>query len=225
MIDKSVIASLNRLKKLGFNPSSILDIGAHHGFWSLSSMYVYPKADYTLIEPIKYKELEHHCSQLPNFNLKNLLLLNTTKKVDWYEKKNTGDSIFKEKTNHFADCEPLKKETTFLDNEFKENKKFDLIKIDCQGAEIPILVGGLCLIERTEVIILELPFAGQYNEGVLSFLEHIDFMKEIGFIPFDISAVHRLSTNNVVHQADFVFVKNNSSMIKKFQKVIDEQGK
>ena len=92
---------------------------------------------------------------------------------------------------------------------------------DCQGAEIPILVGGLCLIERTEVIILELPFAGQYNEGVLSFVEHIDFMKEIGFIPFDISAVHRLPTNNVVHQADFVFVKNNSSMIKKFPTLLE----
>lgn len=56
------------------------------------------------------------------------------------EMRNTGDSINKERTHHFNNCLPLKKECKQLDTIFK-NENYDLIKIDVQGAEIKVLEG------------------------------------------------------------------------------------
>ena len=55
-MDRNVQQSLLRLCNLGFNPSNILDIGAHHGYWSLSTKVVFPNANYMWIEPIKNNE-------------------------------------------------------------------------------------------------------------------------------------------------------------------------
>ena len=68
--------------------------------------------------------------------------------VDWYEMKNTGDYIKKECTYHFSKCLPFKKECTKLDTLF-QNEKFDLIKIDVQGAEMNVLEGGKEMIKHT----------------------------------------------------------------------------
>lgn len=108
-MDRNVQQSLLRLCNLGFNPSNILDIGAHHGYWSLSTKVVFPNANYMLIEPIKYNELSNYCNQLLNFDYKNILLFDEETEVDWYEMKNTGDSIFKENTEHFKNIKPIKK--------------------------------------------------------------------------------------------------------------------
>ncbi len=78
------------------------------------------------------------------------------------------------------------------------------IKIDCQGAEIPILKGSVSILERTDFIILEIPLFGQYNEGVPNFLEHIQFMDSIGFIPYDIIDNHYIHGFNI--QIDMLFI-------------------
>ena len=71
-MDKSVQQCLLRLRNIGFNPNNILDIGAHHGYWSLSSRLVFPNTKYMLIEPIQYNELSNYCNKLPNFDYKNI---------------------------------------------------------------------------------------------------------------------------------------------------------
>ncbi len=99
--------SLLRLRNLGFNPTNLLDIGAYHGYWSLTARTVYPNSKYMLIEPIMYNELSSCCNQLPNFDYKNILLFDKETEVDWYEARNTGDSIFKENTEHFKNIKPI----------------------------------------------------------------------------------------------------------------------
>lgn len=223
-MDRNVQQSLIRLRSLGFEPTNILDIGAHHGMWSLSSRLVFPNANYMLIEPIKYNELSNYCNNLPNFDYKNILLFDKETEVDWYEARNTGDSIYRENTEHFKNVKPIKKETKILDNVF-ENVTYDLVKLDVQGAEIPVLKGGKNLIERAEVVILELPFAGQWNKGCPDFKTHIDYMDNIGFTVFDIIDLHRLGGNNLVFQLDILFVKKTSNLLNKFQDIINNQGK
>ena len=227
-MDKNVHQSLIRLRNLGFNPTNILDIGAHHGYWSLTSRYVYPNSNYMLIEPIKYDELIRHCDKLPNFDYKNILLFDEEKEVDWYEARNTGDSIYKENTEHFKNVKPIKKKTSKLDNVFQDIK-FDLVKLDVQGAEIPVMKGGKKIIDMAEVVILELPFAGQWNNGCPDFKTHIDYMNDIGFTVFDVVDLHRLgmhkNMNSNVFQIDILFVKKTSKLIDNFQNIIDNQGK
>ena len=48
---------LNKLKDKGYIPSTILDIGAHHGNWTNQMLDIYPTSNYYLFEAINYEEL------------------------------------------------------------------------------------------------------------------------------------------------------------------------
>ena len=134
-----IVNALQKLKSFGFEPKNILDIGANKGKWTLEiKKKVFPKAEYTLIEAIDYEELEKLSVKHDNINYKNILLDEIERLVTWYEKRNTGDSLFKENTGYFDDCKEIKRSATTLDLVFNKNEVFDLIKIDCQGAEIRI---------------------------------------------------------------------------------------
>ena len=197
------------LKQLGYVPDTILDIGAYHGHWTDTMKTIYNDANYYLFEAIDYPELKRFDNVL---NLFNVVLNDKIDTVNWYQMKNTGDSMFKEKTHHFNNCEIIKKETidlnTFISSKnILNDSKNILIKIDCQGAEIPILKGASNILKQTDFIIMELPLFGQYNEGVGTFQDHIIFMDSIGFIPYDIMEKHYVY--NFVMQVDMIFINKN----------------
>ena len=208
------------LKEKGYYPDTILDIGAHHGSWTDSMRQIYNDCNFYLFEGINYSELNHFDND-DKVKVNNVLLNDKIEEVDWYEMKNTGDSFFKEKTRHFINCVPNKRMTIDLNkfistNNILQGSENIFIKIDCQGAEIPILKGSTSVLEKTDFIILEMPLFGQYNEGVPSFLEHIKFMDSIGFISYDIIDNHYI--NNFNMQVDVLFINKNH----KFNKIVND---
>ena len=92
------------------------------------------------------------------------------------------------------------------------------IKIDCQGAELPILKGATSILNKTDFILLEIPLFGQYNEGVPTFLEHITFMNSINFIPYDIVDNHYINNYNM--QIDMLFINKNHHFNIDVQKIL-----
>jgi FkbM family methyltransferase len=211
---------VNNLKIKGYYPDTILDIGAHHGNWTNEMMKVYNNCKYFLFEGINYTELNQF-NNSDNIEVYNILLNDKIEQVNWYEMRNTGDSIFKEKSSVFTNCSPIKRETIDLNtlvlqkNILQESKNI-LIKIDCQGAEIPILKGCSSILDKTDFIILEIPLFGQYNESVPNFLEHISFMDKIGFVIYDIVDNHYINGFNM--QVDILFINKNHS----FNKIVNE---
>lgn len=194
---------LELLKRMGYVPDTILDIGAYHGHWTSRVKQIFEKSCYHLFEGIDYAELK----QLSNVSLYNVILNDKVEEINWYQMKNTGDSMFREKTSHFINCQPICRETidlnTLMQGQLDKATNI-LIKIDCQGAEIPILKGATSIYSKTDFILLEIPFFGQYNEGVPNFLEHIRFMDEIGFVPYDIYEPHYINGFNM--QVDVMFI-------------------
>jgi FkbM family methyltransferase len=209
----SINNSFKRLINLGFSPKTILDIGAYKGHWTLNAKRFFPQAKFFMVEAIEYEELKY-MGETCFF----ALLKDKIEEVDWYEERNTGDSIYKEKTKFFKNTKPIKKTSTTLDNILFYD--IDLIKIDCQGAELDILAGGKEIAEKAEVIILELPFVGEYNLGAPVFLEYINYMNKIGFKVFDISEHHYI--DEILVQVDFVFVNEQSDILKKIDKIIEK---
>jgi len=198
---------INVIRNKGYIPDLIFDIGAEKGSWTRNMIYIYPNAKYVMCEAIPYDEL----NDFKNMIVIKELLFDSEKEVDWYEMRNTGDSIFKELTHHFKDCLPVKRKTITINKILKtinlENYKNIFIKIDCQGAEIPILKGATDILHKTDFILLEIPLFGQYNEGVPNFLDHVKFMDDIGFIPFDIICHHYINDFN--RQIDMIFISKN----------------
>ena len=194
---------LYKLKTLGFTPYNILDIGAHKGTWTLDAMKIFNESNYVLIDGIKYDEIDNLLKH-KNIIYYNEILADTEEEVIWYEKQNSGDSLYKERTKIFSECNEIKRHTKLLDNVVDLNK-YDLVKLDVQGSEIPILKGGIKTIENTSFIILELPFMGKYNENVPNFIEHIEYMDSIGYILYDIIEIHKIE--NIIIQLDIIFIK------------------
>lgn len=199
---------LNRVKKNGYTPDNIFDIGAHKGLWSREVFNIYQHSKYYLFEPIGYYEL-NDLRNLHNFHISNSLLSDSVKDVDWYENQDSGDSIFKEISHNYENTKPVVKQTDTLNNIFSgdKNLKKIFIKIDCQGSEIPILKGASDLYDNIDFIILEIPFFGQFNRGVPDFVEHIKFMNSIGFLVFDFVESHNV--NNFSMEVDIMFINKN----------------
>ena len=209
---------LNNLKLRGYVPDAILDIGAYHGHWTNNMKQLYNGSDYYLFEGIDYTELQKFKDD-PTVNVYNVILNDKIETVNWYQMKNTGDSMFREKTNYFSHCDVIQRETVDLntyilqDTQLQtklQDAKHIFMKIDCQGAEIPIIRGATSLLNKTDFIILELPLFGQYNEGVPNFLEHIAFMDSIGFIPYEMLENHYFSGFNI--QVDMLFINKNNPL-------------
>lgn len=205
---------LRALKAKGYVPDTILDIGAYKATWTQSMRPIYPDANYYLFEAIEYPELTQYAASTSNVTSYNVVLNDKVDKVCWYQKKNTGDSMFIEKTKHFVDCEVLERDTIDLDTFISENHIVNdashiFIKIDCQGAEIPILKGSSSILKRTDFVLIEMPFFGTYNQGVPTYLEHIAFMDSIGFVPYDILESHYINGFNM--QIDMLFINKNHS--------------
>lgn len=203
MFDKLI-----NLKNKGYIPSTILDIGAYHGNWTNSMLSIYPNSTYYLFEGIDYLELNRYENYSNIHIYKNIILNDKIEEIDWYEERNTGDSIYKEKTKYFINTIPIKRNTIDLNSIIQRDNIINgdniFIKIDCQGAEIPILKGSTLILKNTDFILLEIPLFGEYNEGVPTFLEHIKYMDSIGFIPYDILENHYINGFNM--QIDILFI-------------------
>jgi FkbM family methyltransferase len=199
--------AIEKIKTNGYVPNTILDLGAHHGNWTIDCLNIFPDAKYYLFEPIEYSELNRFKQFPAKFKIFNKILNKESTLVDWYELKNTGDSMFKEKTKHFIDCKPQKKLSytldSILENEINTQSTI-FMKIDCQGAEIPILEGAKNILTQTDFILLECPLFGEYNENVPCFNSHIKKLDDFGFRLYDITDVHYV--NNFPLQVDLVFI-------------------
>jgi FkbM family methyltransferase len=200
---------LSRLKILGYTPSAILDIGAFVGNWTQCMLKIYPTSDYYLFEANDQEKLDSYSNNHVHV-YKNIILNEKVEEVDWYQTSYTGDSFCKENTSHYRDIKPVKRTTIDL-NSFLEKEKINLVnediflKIDCQGAEIPILKGSTNILPFTTFILIEIPFFGCYNSNTANFLEHIRYMDSIGFIPYDITSI--LYVNDFAMQLDMLFIK------------------
>jgi len=212
-----MFARLQTLKDKGYSPKVIFDIGAHKGTWTDQCLNIYNDADYYLFEAIEYSELDKFHDSKNVRVTKGVILNDTIADVDWFEMRNTGDSMFREKTRFFENPTVIRRNTTTLDFVLKDTVFTDgvFIKIDCQGAEIPILKGATKLLEATDFILLEIPFFGKYNTGVPTFLEHIQFMDNIGFIPYDILEDHVMK--GFLMQVDILFIRKTHPMNKTVQ--------
>ncbi|QXU42329.1 hypothetical protein [Pedobacter sp. D749] len=95
-------SSLLNLKKLGFNPVNILDIGAYEGNWALEMKSIFPKSNILMIEAQEAKrEILLEKSKLIKNSSVVIALLGATEKEVEFNIYETASSVYKEdnKTN------------------------------------------------------------------------------------------------------------------------------
>ncbi|MGF1924653.1 MAG: FkbM family methyltransferase [Bacteroidia bacterium] len=200
-------ASFLRLRKLGFDPKFILDIGAYEGNWAQDIHQVFPLAQIMMIEGQRSKKpiLDLKSQSIPKSVVKIALLGAKEDEVEFnmYE---SASSVYKEDNKTNAKIETIKLQ--LLDNVIENSffTKVDMIKIDTQGYELEILKGGTKALQAAQFVLLEISLLGIYKNAPLVD-EVISFMKANNFMLYDICSIMRRPYDKALFQSDFLFIK------------------
>jgi FkbM family methyltransferase len=188
-----------------FNPYRILDIGANIGQFYKLAKQTYPDVYIFSIEASP--ECEASLREITQDYYIGLLAKDNIE-YDFFSRKDTpvgtGNSIYRELTHFYSDdqVDILKQRGIRLDDLFRSDSEFDLIKIDTQGSELDIISGGKNLCKKAKGILLEVSLT-QYNEGAPLYDEVIAYMKDFGFKP---EAILDEARNHGSHQQDILFL-------------------
>jgi FkbM family methyltransferase len=206
---------LNLLKlkhELGFEPRTILDVGAQIGDFYRECKQTWPDSQVMMIEATQ--ECEPYLKDTGG-NYLIAVLSDEKKTIPFYKTKlaetNTGNSVYRELTSAYSDDNLIveDRETTTLDELYDGyTTVFDLIKLDTQGSELDIMNGGSRLLKNTAVIILEVSHV-EYNEKAPLVDEVKKYMENIGFIynmEIGQSYSNDFQTSDGIIQKDLVFV-------------------
>ena len=203
---------LGNLKKNGFTPQTVIDVGANVGDWSHMASQVFPSAKFFMIEgnPDNELALRHSVNEVGQNSEYSILLLGAEEKDGViFHKLNTGSSVLPELTTYHRSQVTLPMGT--LDG-LMGNRHYDspvLLKLDVQGFELQVLLGGADTLSGAEVVIMETSLL-PYNENAPLFAEVVAFMAARGFFAFDFCGQLRRQTDDTLFQTDVVFVWKDS---------------
>jgi FkbM family methyltransferase len=204
------------LKKFGFDPKHILDVGANHGNWTREAAQYFPRARYTLIEP--QNELKSHIQDL----------LDAGFQVQWI---NAGASdrtgvlpLFIAQADHSS---------TFLQSPRTESESVrkvevpvrtlneivassglpipEMVKIDAEGLDLRVLAGASELIGKTEIFLAEASIGERDFENSAKAL--IEAMDHAGYRLIDITDMNRSPKYGILWLCEFVFLLKSSKLL------------
>mgnify|MGYP003627235564 CR=1 FL=1 len=202
---------IKALNNINYTPKKVLDIGANIGQFHDMFTSIFPDVEILNIEG--NVNCEKYLKE-KNLNYKICMLSNSEKLATFYRNAEANDpkgicggsSLFKEKTEYYANSQEIKVNTTTLDSIIPPSMVYDYIKLDVQGAELDIIKGGLHTILKSSFLQLELSIL-EYNEGAPLIGDIISFLNPLGFKVYDIGSLNYW--NGKLNQSDFLFINSN----------------
>jgi FkbM family methyltransferase len=212
---------MNNLKKLGYRPDVIIDVGAYQGAWTVQANEIFKNSKYLMIEAQASKEkyLKELVDVNINIDYKICLLGKEYNPKQVFYELETGSSVYYEQTDFKRNI--VHYEMNTLDavvNEKKLEGEF-FIKLDVQGAEIDILEGAKDTLGKTNFILLETSLLN-YNLGAPLIADIIEYLNEKQFVLFDICDQLR-KDDGVLFQVDLIFSRKDSSIRKEVNFKLD----
>ena len=189
---KFLINRLETIKSRGIEIKTAIDIGANNGQWCSEFKSVFTNTEVLSIEA------QQGCVELlsktnPNYKIC-LMGRENNDGIKFYHTSHddVGASIYQEATQWGQNSQWTMLPMITLDS---LEQQYDWIKIDVQGAELDVLMGGIETMKQAMVIELELSVM-RYNENSPSASEVIHWMWESGFEMLDITEHIYIEENN-----------------------------
>jgi len=208
----SLSAALGHLASAGFQPRSILDVGAHNGWWTTEARKHFPTPGILMIEadPERADTLDRLRARLSGRVevVVSVLGAAVQSAVTFLRDSGSGEgsSMLRERTAFPMHAVQLPMST--LDHVVSA-AHFDgpyLLKIDVQGYELEVLKGAAATLAHTDVLILEVALL-EYNEGAPLVAQVVAELDARGFVVYDVAGLHRRQTDGAMFQLDLVFVR------------------
>jgi FkbM family methyltransferase len=206
--------SLENIRRLAFNPRTIIDAGAFRGDFYRSARRLFPEASIHMIEAQESKiGLLNNLIQLdPRASVTNAVLgANDGIPIEFYELE-SGSSAYKDLRGANAGT-LVAKELTTLDSALAACEVLEpvLLKLDVQGYELEVLRGASKTLQATEIILTECSLV-RLNEGCPLFDDVLDFMNEHNFALYDLCTFFKFGPHRRLRQVDAIFVRLDSSL-------------
>jgi FkbM family methyltransferase len=195
--------SLITAKRLGFEPKTVIDVGAALGTFNLYETF--PNSRHLLIEPIAENEpyLAKICRKLKSAEY---IIAAATKKSGIFTLNVSPDMVhssISEGVNADHQNPYLRNIPAITLDEICRDRNLPgpyLIKVDVDGQELDVLTGATQILQQTEYVIVEVClFAQMYDI--------IHFMKTQGFVAYDIVDLGYRPIDAALWQVDMAFVK------------------
>jgi FkbM family methyltransferase len=214
--DDALSQFFSLLKRQGFSPRHIIDVGANHGNWTRTAVRFFPDAQYTLIEPQGF--LQKSVQDL----------LESGYKIKWIT-GGAGDAPGKlaftlagrDDSSTFDATEEEAKRAGFRQvlvevktlNEIvrSEGLPADMVKIDAEGLDLKVLVGASELLGHTDIFLVEVNIHDTHKENALEPV--IKFMNEKGYRLMEITDVNRSPKYGLLWLCEMAFLKNSSTLL------------
>lgn len=215
----SLSGVLQHAKAVGFTPATILDVGAAYGAFTSTCRTIFPDSRYLLIETLGeyYSFLQTITCSMPDAEFVNAAVTDKSGNVVIHVHPDlVGSSLYKEEED--SDVNGVKRivPAVSLDDlcSDKNTRGPYLLKIDTQGAEIKVLSGAQTVLKEIALILLEVSLFEFFKGGPLLY-DCITFMKEKGFVVYDIFDFQYRLLDGAMSQIDIAFVQENG-LFRKF---------
>ncbi|AFZ21371.1 FkbM family methyltransferase [Allocoleopsis franciscana] len=212
----SMYACLRQACQNGLQPKTIIDVGAASGTFALYE--VFPEARHILIEPLE-EYIPHLNSLVDKLEQAEYIIAAATAKpgnlVINVHPDLVGSSFYKEDEDSDVNGVERTIPGMPLDNICSERGTEGpyLIKIDTQGYELEVLKGAQTVLKDTELVILEVSFF-EFFKGGPQVYDCLSFMKNLGFVPYDIFDLQYRLLDGAMSQVDIAFVREQSQLRK-----------
>lgn len=207
------VEKLKFLQRCGFNPSTILDIGANFGGWTKQSLGIFPKSKFLMVEGNDFHtQALTDVAALGDVKFEIALVSDSIKNVTFFVggHGSSGSTLLREASVHeFKEVTA----TAYDLNTIVKRNNFppaQLLKIDVQGAELLALKGASEILPSVEVVILEVSLLN-YNIGQPSFYHLYRKLHRENFELFSFQGV-AVQDDGTVLQADTFFVRTSSPL-------------
>jgi FkbM family methyltransferase len=192
--DPSLVTMLRRLKdRTGWEANGIIDVGANQGVWSREARKLFPASKILMLEatPMHEPSLQTVTTELGAAEYQIAVITSSDGEVvRYFQGKNTGNSMFRERSNFYAYDKPVehisKTVDTLVQQSFLKDEVVDVIKADVQGAELLVLQGAKSVLKQATFVYLEASTI-EYNEGAPCFYEVDAYLRSQGYFLYDVA--------------------------------------
>jgi FkbM family methyltransferase len=201
------------MKRRGFAPKHVIDVGANKGNWTRTAIKFFPEAYYSLVEP--QDALKIHMQDL----------IDGGYKIRWINAgagDKSGSLPFavssRDDSSSFVPGQlqdqsipqlPLVRVMTL--NEIAAESGApppDMVKIDAEGFDLRVLAGGSELLGKTDVFLLEAMICQRSYENTLARV--IERMAAAGYRLVDFTDLERSPKDGVLWLCEAAFLRNDS---------------
>lgn len=210
--------SLNNLRRLGFAPARVLDVGAYKGEWTQLVRNIFPDASVLMLEAQEERipDLET-LKRAHNGKVDyRIVLLGAEERQEVvfnkYPNAPTGNSVLNDWRSDSVKVQ-VKCPMRPLDAVLEETgfRPVDLIKLDVQGYELEVLKGASGCLQTARALMMEVSLIDMYQNNPLLH-EVTAFLHQHGFVAYDIFGLMRRPLDMALAQVDMLFVPEQSPL-------------